>query len=182
MGHLYSLGLSDLSGKSKRESAKKSLDQYEIAVSLDSSTDHKYSLFEDMSMMAFESGDLSKAKQYASELLKLATQVKKDWNYGNAIHKSNLILGRVALASGDTESAKKYLIAAGKTKGSPQLNSFGPNMTLAKELLEMGEKDIVIQYFGLCDKFWDMGHEQLKTWTQKVKEGKVPDFGANLDY
>ncbi len=51
---------------------------------------------------------------------------------------------------------KKYLIAAGKSPGSPQMDSFGPNMTLAKDLLEKGERDAVLEYFMRCRKFWKM--------------------------
>jgi hypothetical protein len=49
-------------------------------------------------------------------------------------------------ANGDIEEAKKQLLLAGKTPSSPQLNSFGPNMILAKELLDKGEKDTVLHY------------------------------------
>ena len=41
-------------------------------------------------------------------------------------------------SAGDSLAAGKYLVEAAHTPGSPQLNSFGPNVTLAKELLEMG--------------------------------------------
>jgi hypothetical protein len=93
-----------------------------------------------------------------------------------------LILGRLALRSGDLKEAGEYLIEAGKTTGSPQLNSFGPNMTLAKELLEKGERDVVIEYFQLCAKFWRMHRGRLAEWESIVKGGGIPDFGANLRY
>jgi len=38
------------------------------------------------------------------------------------------------LKEGKVEDAKHYLLEAGKTPGSPQLNSFGPDMSLAEEL------------------------------------------------
>ena len=69
---------------------------------------------------------------------------------------------------------------AGRTPGSPQLNSFGPNMLLAKELLEKGEREKVLVYFALCAKFWQSGSVQLKLWSTQVKLGSDPDFGANL--
>jgi hypothetical protein len=62
------------------------------------------------------------------------------------------------------------------------MNSFGPNMQLAKALLEKGEKDVVLEYFMRCAKFWKMGEERLAGWTDSVKKGKIPDFGANLNY
>ena len=65
-----------------------------------------------------------------------AQKIKSDWNYGNALHKGNIVLGRIALERGDIAGAKEHLLAAGQTPGSPQVGSFGPNTTLAKELLE----------------------------------------------
>jgi hypothetical protein len=62
------------------------------------------------------------------------------------------------------------------------MDSFGPNMTLAEDLLEEGERDVVLEYFSLCRKFWEMGKEELDQWTEAVKAEKMPDFGANLDY
>ena len=55
-------------------------------------------------------------------------------------------------------------------------------MSLAKDLLEKGEKETVLQYFDLCRKFWSMGGDKLDQWTKDVKAGQTPDFGANLVY
>jgi len=131
---------------------------------------------------AFDAGDMAKAEQYANELLKSAQSADGNWNYGNAIHKGNIALGRVALRRGDVTAAKQHLLAAGDTPGSPNLDSFGPNMTLAKELLEKGERDAVIAYLRACAKFWKMGGSELQTWIATIKRGGTPDFGANLLY
>jgi hypothetical protein len=131
---------------------------------------------------AYEAGNLAKVQQYASELLDVASQFRGDWNYGNALHKGNIVLGRIALQQGDIPTAEQHLLAAGETPGSPQLDSFGPNMTLAKELLEKGERDAVLTYLQSCAKFWKMDDGQLQNWMSTVKAGGVPDFGANLVY
>jgi hypothetical protein len=51
--------------------------------------------------------------------------------YGNAIQDGNIVLCRIALLDGKVEAAKVSLKEAGKTPGSPQLGSFGPNMSPA---------------------------------------------------
>ena len=135
----------------------------------------------DLPAMAFEAGDVQKARAYAERLLREATS-QEGWNYGNAVHKGNLILGRIAVAEGRVADAVTFLRAAGKTPGSPQLDSFGPNMTLAKDLLERGERDAVLAYFEACRVFWKMGGSRLDAWRQEVQAGKVPNFGANLRY
>jgi TonB family protein len=73
---------------------------------------------------AWEAGAVDKAASYAGELVSSAQQYPKDWNYGNAIHDGNSVLGLVALRGGNRALAGKYLLESGKTPGSPQLNSF----------------------------------------------------------
>jgi hypothetical protein len=125
-------------------------------------------------------GQVGEARQYAEELRYLTPNYKGNWNYGNAIQDYNLVLGSIALSSGDIEGSKRFLLAAGRTPGSPQLNSFGPNMSLAKALLIVGERRAVISYFDLCRNFWRS--EKLSTWRKDVEAGGIPDFGANLVY
>lgn len=144
--------------------------------------EEKFYALDDAAKESFEIGKIEDARKYAKELLDLAPKYRADWNYGNAIQDSNLVLGRIALREGRTDEAKQCLLEAGKSPGSPQMNSFGPNMSLAKDLLEKGERDVVLQYFDLCRKFWKMGNDNLDQWTKDVKAGKAPDFGANLVY
>jgi TonB family protein len=144
--------------------------------------EERFSALPGLAKAALDAGSLDKAASYAHELLQQAEANTDAWNYGNAIHDGNMVLGLVALRSGDVAQAKRYLQAAGKTTGSPQLNSFGPNMRLAKELLEKGERDAVLDYFSLCRSFWKLGGASLDAWTAAVRAGQVPEFGANLLY
>jgi hypothetical protein len=139
----------------------------------------------DLAKAAFAASEFEQARSYATELLEKATSPELDEyfrNDGNAIHYANLILGRLAFREGEVERAKQRLIASGKTKGSPNLGSFGPNMSLAKELLECGEQETVLRYFELCRKFWGSHGEVLDQWTKDVRAGRIPQFGANLVY
>ena len=129
---------------------------------------------------AVAAGALDKASLYANELLVSAQA--GDWNDGNAVHDGNMVRGLVALRSGNIQQAAKDLIEAGKTKGSPQLNSFGPNMTLASELLEKGESGAVLEYLRLCKAFWSMGSARLDAWMDVIRAGGRPDFGANMAF
>lgn len=133
-------------------------------------------------MAAFEAGDLVKARAYATQLLEAAATSPRTWDYGNAIHQANLVLGRIAVTEGQLTDAAKFLLAAGDTPGSPQLNSFGPNMSLARDLIERGETASVLKYFELCGKFWKMAGDRLGAWAAQVQAGRVPQFGAHLRY
>ena len=57
-------------------------------------------------------------------------------------------------------------------------------MALAKALLEIGERKVVLDYFTLCPKFWksDRAKEKLDKWGVLAAAGRIPDFQANLDY
>jgi TonB family protein len=129
---------------------------------------------------AVAAGALDKASLYANELI--ASAHNGDWNNGNAIHDGNMVRGLVALRSGNVEQAARDLIEAGKTSGSPTLNSFGPDMILASELLDKGQRDAVLEYLVSCKKFWTLGAARLDAWIELIRSGGKPDFGANLLY
>ena len=80
------------------------------------------------------------------------------------------------------DEAKSHLIKAGNSPGSPQMDTFGPNMALARDLLLVGEREVVIEYFRLCRKFWDHERGQLELWEKQVEKGEIPAFGPNLVY
>lgn len=182
LGHLYWLSMHGALGEARRELARKALTQFERAAEQKKGERQRFYLLPNLATTAFESGASKKAKKYATEMLDMSREIKRDWNTGNAIHHGHLTLGRLALQADDIGKAKVHLLEAGKTPGSPQLNSFGPNMTLAKELLERGEKQAVLDYFELCSKFWKSGTDRLNEWAEVVKSGKTPSFGGNLRY
>ncbi len=139
----------------------------------------------DLSCAAFAADDLDAATAFAIEALTAtADAVLPEFfrHDGQVTHHCNLVLGRIALQRGDVAEARRRLLDAGRTKGSPPLNSFGPNMQLAEELLLLGEKDVVLEYFELCRNFWKLGGDRLDIWAQKVRAGRPPMFGANLRY
>jgi DNA-binding winged helix-turn-helix (wHTH) protein len=131
---------------------------------------------------AFTAGEMEKAQDYSRQLLQLAPEYKDDWNYGNAVFFGNLVLGRLEVRKSDLDRAGLYLLAAGNTPGSPQLDSFGPNMSLAKDLLEKGRSEVVLRFLVLCHKFWKLDHGKLIRWNAAIRGGQIPDFGGNLYY
>lgn len=94
---------------------------------------------------AFESGNTAMAKALAMTLLEQNTDPASS-TYGTIVHNANQVLGRVALREGNVTDAKRYLLRAGSTPGSPTLNSYGPQLFLAREFLERGERAIVLEY------------------------------------
>ncbi|MFT4589682.1 MAG: hypothetical protein ACI9VS_002457 [Candidatus Binatia bacterium] len=125
------------------------------------------------------------ARKYATDMLTLDDKYSRgepSKSNGDVIHNGNVVLGRIAVDEGRLDDARRHLLAAGKSKGSPVLGSFGPNMSLAKDLLAKGEQETVLQYFEECRVFWKMGGERLDEWTKDVHAGRIPAFGASLIY
>jgi hypothetical protein len=130
---------------------------------------------------AFIFGQTEDARNYATELLALEKKFKgQPWADGGAAYEGNQILGRIAVQEDRIAEAKQYLLAAGQSTGSPVLGSFGPNLCLARDLLQRGERDTVLEFFDRAGKFWK--NEMLGLWAEDVKAGRTPDFGSNLIY
>jgi hypothetical protein len=141
-----------------------------------------------LALAALEAGDTELAKKHATETLNKNADPKKtdpkNLNYGNIIHDANQTLGRVALRDGKLADAKSYLLKSGATPGSAQLNTFGPQMPLARELLEKGEKETVLQYLDLVSNFWATDFEETEQtkehaatiagWKREINDGKIP--------
>jgi tetratricopeptide (TPR) repeat protein len=162
--------------------AAKSLKVFEQA--LDDTHDPRERLNDlpDAAQAAFEAGEYERAATYSKEELGVAGQPGYGENNADAIHYGNIVLGRIALRQGDVTAASAYLLKAAEIRGNPHLDTFGPNMMLAKELLEKGERKSVLEYFDLCGKFWADNDKKLDQWRSAVTSGSDPDFAANLRY
>ncbi|MFA6242397.1 MAG: hypothetical protein WC655_15790 [Candidatus Hydrogenedentales bacterium] len=162
----------------------KTLEHAEAALRLNHIQEAEEGLLEMCAVASLGLDELETATRYAKELLAVLQSESggMEWNRGNIRHKANIVLGRVALRRGDVDSAKQHLLEAGKTEGSPQLDSFGPNMALAQELIAQGERTVIIEYFDLCGKFWKFGAERLAEWKANVEKDITPDFGPNMIY
>lgn len=146
-----------------------------------------------IALAALESGELDIAKKLGEEMLKNNTDTNsRNYGYGDVICDANTVLGRVALRKDDLKAATMYLLESGKTPGSCVLNSFGPSFILDRELLEKGEKAVVLEHLALVSKFWgntsrnygtteanrkrvDEDHaKDLARWRKEIEEGKIP--------
>jgi hypothetical protein len=134
-----------------------------------------YSL-DDKIAEAYKANDFDKVKELAKENLELAAVYRCNWNFGNAIHDANRVLGLVSLKGGDIDAAEDYLLEAGKSTGSPQLDTFGPELDLANELLQIGKVDAVKSYLKDIKSFWEMNNGQVDTWLAEIEKGGKPQL------
>jgi hypothetical protein len=119
---------------------------------------------------------LAEASRLASDLLQ---QRDTSWfNYGRIVHDANQTLGRVALRQARLADARRYLLAAGKTPGGPGLAGYGPQYFLARELLEHGEREVVLEYLELVSHPPHDTYSRLHTfaqWKADIQQGKIPN-------
>ena len=154
----------------------------------------KFLALTDSAPAAYSAGNKAAASAQAKTLLEMAAAYKEDWNYGNAIHAAYLVLGRVAADAGKMDEAREDLFKSvtllpysfdrsiKRSKASPQMDSFGPDMAFAKDMLAKGEKAAVLKYLDLCGNFWSLEDGRLSLWRKQIVAGETPDFGANLIY
>lgn len=118
----------------------------------------------------------------SEELLKISDNYTGDWAYGDAYHHAHIALGRLSLHENKIFDAIQNLQLAGRTIPSPTLRNFGPNMLLAKELLQRKQKQAVLDYLEACRKIWtsQLGEEKIPQWKNAIQQGRIPNFGANL--
>ncbi len=152
----------------------------------------KLMLLAGVAKAALEAGLNEEAHSYAEQALALAGEDRfrnappvtfEIGAEGDAVAIGNLVMGRLALLEGDVKAAEKYLLLSGQIKAG-QAAFWGPNMTLALELTKLHRTENVLQYLEECRTFWreDDPFGKLYLWIAQVRDGKLPDFGANLVY
>jgi hypothetical protein len=140
---------------------------------------------------ALEAGLNDEAKSYADQALAMAAEDRfknarpitfESAAEGDAVFLGNLVLGRLALLDDNVEAAEKYLLLSGQiTNGQPTF--WGPNMTLARELLKRNRSKVVLQFLEEVKRFWRLdcaGPQTADKWAAIILAGKLPDY--NLTY
>ena len=85
----------------------------------------------------------------------------------------------------DVAEGERQLVLAATSRASLQMNSFGPNMSLPRDLRATGKasaKAAVLVYFDYLPTFWTMDHGAIAVWRSDVENDRAPNFGAHLRY
>jgi hypothetical protein len=169
--------------------ADRAIASIEVQLGNATTAQRRYALLSHLPAAALAAGDLGKAEASAKELLKVGEEIdiasqNDGSNLSRTTHIGNTILGLVELKRRNITSAKRHLLASVRFAGRahPVQMSFGPSMALAKALADRGEHEVVIEYLGLCAKFWKKEDGHLEKWIQVLKDGGTPDFGSNTRY
>lgn len=161
-------------GSPDRSSSAESLRWFEKALEREPDSNRRGPILEYACDVALEAAQAEAARTFANELLKIAASDPASWNTGNALYAGHVTLGRLALQENDLEGAKRHLLQAGKTPGSPQLNSFGPELQLAHDLLQRGERATVTEFLRAIAAFWEHGRTRTELWCFQIERGETP--------
>ena len=93
-----------------------------------------------------------------------------------AVHIGHAVAGRLDLRNGDLAGAKAHLAEASKAYGSAYMGSRRPEMSLAGELLDRGEKAFVLAYLAESGKSWKLDNGHTAAWIAAIEQGKRPTF------
>jgi hypothetical protein len=130
---------------------------------------------------ALLAGEPGKAGAAAGGLLRLASEDRDPARRGRAAHHGHLLLGHLSLGAGEVaESTRHLLEAADLTDVPPFIRTGGPNMWLARKLLDQGERAAVIRYLRACSRFWVSTDHKAEQWVAILERGDEPDFSGNF--
>ena len=99
-----------------------------------------------------------------------------DSDYGNAVYSGNLILSQAALDKNDIPNAKRYLLEAAASPGVRGIELSGLDTSVARTLLQRGERDTVLEYFNRARNLWPQGAQFISRWETIIRGGRMPNF------
>jgi hypothetical protein len=156
-------------GFASDDPAEKAAEAYRRVLQLTRDPRSRESLAGDMAESAFKVGDYAGAAVLGKIYVESADR--------SAVQRANTLLGRVALRTNDVPAARQYLLDSASGRASRYIGVSGPTMILAKELLEKGERDIVVKYLETCLTMWPRGEDLVNLWITEIRNGRIPDFG-----
>lgn len=176
LGH-FKARVARLSPDQAKNSSHEQFQYYSAALSAAADSETKLCALTSLVNVLVEAESFQQAQDFSLQLMSLAEKNIDSWAYGNAIYSANMALATAALRlHSDVDGACSRLILASQTSGSPQLNSFGADYKLARQLLVLGRTADVRTYILNCAKFWRSDRGCSKFWLQQISEGVVPIF------
>ena len=98
----------------------------------------------------------------------------RQFRYPHAREFIEVPAGKVDPGEPHLATAKRELLEAGKSKGSPVLGSFGPELPLAQALLDRGERDTVLAFLDDLATIWSFRRPVVLAWQEAIRRGEHP--------
>ena len=162
--------------------ASTALPHFERALTLTRQRGHSnVGLLAKAAQAAYAAAEYSDAAAYAHEALRLAPECGST-HQPDYEHWAHTVLGRCSLLDGDVEAATNHLAICGELGSlqAPVLRSFGPDFSLANELIDQGETAAVVSYLEQCKTFW-MNGGRVDRWLEELRMGGSPWLFTGFD-
>ncbi len=127
----------------------------------------KLNLRPEIALAEFEASDDASAERDARELLASPRGI---YDY----HIGQTVLGRIALVNGNQAEAKRRLLESVKPPASIKNPVIQPNMKLAQEILDTGDRDTVLQFLEAARAVWTYDQGRLDHMINFVKRSSSP--------
>ncbi len=114
---------------------------------------------------------------YASKLLREHGQAT-DPRYGDVVYSANLILAQAALDENNIANARHYLLEAASTPGTQIIQQTSLDVSVARVLLQRGERDTVLEYLRRGHSIWPQGNALLNRWESAIRAGRPVNFNT----
>jgi len=135
----------------------------------------------ELARCAFAAG-LDDAARLAQIAVTAGERSDRRVGFDDPLHDANIILGRIAMRSGDATGAARFLLRAANVRLSPHPEPLGPDVVLAEALLAAGHRDAVAEYFTICASRWAEGREMLQGWAHDIRKGRTPELPSDREH
>ncbi len=106
-------------------------------------------------------------------------------NAGDAKYYGNFVLGRIALREGPSRRRRKISFESGQDKGVACARKLWPEHDARPRVAGKGGNQCAVEILRGMPQFLDFFSQRRKVGhldQGSEEEGKIPDFGANLNY
>ncbi len=130
----------------------------------------KPGILQTLAIAEFDAGQDDDAARDAQQLLTLAPK------NANAYNAAQTVLGRIAAAKGDLVEAKRRLAASVTMPPGIKKAVFQPNMALAQDIYDAGDKDAVIQFLEASRALWKFDRGRIDRMISFIRKAPTVDM------
>lgn len=123
-----------------------------------------------LAMAEFDAGDDAAAERDAERALAASQKAAVPYNLAQTT------LGRIAAAKGDLNGAKTRLIASVTMLTALKNATFEPNMTLAQDVYDAGDRDAVVEFLEASRAVWKSDRGRIDRMISFVKKAPSADL------
>jgi tetratricopeptide (TPR) repeat protein len=126
----------------------------------------------DLALFSVKCGDYKRATEYVR-------QARASNPRSRELYNICVIEGLIALNDGRREEAVQCLahsteVCQADVDASIQCSLLPPNLELAQNLLELGERIAVLQHLFGCHNVWQRSRAQIEEWIHLIEKGGAP--------